>query len=616
MSEIKSRSLDINNPDFDSIKLSLINFLKEQDQFADYNFEGSNLNVIMDLMTAASFWNIFNANIAVNESFLDTAQLRPNVVSKAKTLGYTPSSAISPTAYISFTVLNAIGNNSQLSVTKGLTFFKSNIDGNVYNFYVAETTTTDRVNDEFIFLNVAVKEGFYKTFNHFVDTQSSTYNLYKLPDLNSDITTLTVRVLEQGNIEYETYFPSTESDTFDKDQLIYFVQESRSGLYEVSFGDNLVGKGPGNNAKIELNYIVTNKKEANSAGVFSIGTHIENNTEIQIDSVIAASGGAERESIKSIKFNAPLTYTAQNRAVTASDYKSIIQSQYSNIEDIDVWGGQDNDPPEFGKVFIVIKPLSGDALLDTEKDFILNSILKPKSIVLTSAVILDPTFTYIHLEILYKYNSNLTDLSVFSLSEKIRAVVVSYNNNDLKKFDGVFRYSNLLSLIDVSDPSIVSTTLRTYMEKRIEPDLNNKTTYTIVYSSPLSDDSFTTIKSSLFTYSGTENCYFEDYLQADGVRKIKIVALTEEGIVSTIQDNIGVITPLDSKIVLNAFQPDSIIGDYIWIRVVPNSYDIAPKRSEMIDILTESLDMTGDVDTMVVGGTNAGVDYETFPKNR
>lgn len=618
MANLKNKNIVISNADFDEVKNQLIEFLKTQDGFADYNFEASNISILLDVLSAANFWNIFNANMAINESFLDTAQLRANVVSKAKTLGYTPSSASAPKATLSFKIINPVSENlQQASAKKGDTFFTSNIDGKSYNFYVTDTVTANRTeDDEFIFENVQIKEGSFKYYYHYVDRNSSSYNLYNIPEDDVDISTLSVRVKESGNVEYDTYSPASRSTSFDKDQLIYYVQEGRSGQYQVYFGDDLIGNAPGQGAEIELYYLVTNKEAANSAKVFSLGNNINGNTDIVFTNIVPASGGDEKEDIKSIKFNAPITYTAQNRAVTPSDYKVLIQNQYPDIDDISVWGGEENDPPEYGKVFITIKPKTGDVLQDSEKDFITKSLLKDKSVVSIQSEVVDPTYTYIYMDVLYKYNNNLTSKSANDISEDVRETIRAYNTNELKRFDGVFRFSKLLAEIDVTDQSIISSVLRTYMEKRFTPDLGlAPLSYTLNFASKLSNSSFKTIESSRFTFKGITDCFFEDYLKADGVRKIRI-GVFSGGEVKTIVEDIGTIYPEDKKIVINAFKPDSFKGEYMWIRVIPDSYDIAPSRSEILDILVDDLDIQGDIDTMAVGGTNAGVDYETFSRNK
>ena len=618
MSTIKNKGLDISNPDFDSIKANLIDYLKGQEQFADYDFEASNISVILDVLAGGTFWSIFNANMAINESFLGSAKLRANVVSKAKPLGYTPKSASAPKAVVSFKILNPTGTASQISTVKGVTFFKANIDGKTYNFYATKTTTADRINNEFAFNDIEIKEGFYKYFYHYVDSQSSSYNIYELPDTGVDMSTLTVRVLEKGKTQWDTYYSAADSGSLDSTQYVYYTQEARSGKFEIYFGDNLIGNGPGNGAKVELFYLVTNKEAANGAGVFSLGTSIGTNTNIVFTNVQSASGGRDKEDIKSIKFNAPITYTTQNRAVTPNDYKVLIQNRYPDIQDISVWGGEENDPPEYGKVFISIKPFTGNALPQTEKDFITDSLLRNKSVVSIQSEIVDPEFTYIYLEALFKYNSNLTDNSIYVLGEKVRGAINQYNINELKRFDGVFRYSKLLAEIDAADPSIVSTTLRTYMEKRIVPDISvGATTYTIFYSSKLYNSSFKTIESSKFTYNGVENCFFEDYVKADGTRKIRIAVISvSSSTIETVIDDIGTIYPSERKIVITAFKPSSFFGDYIWIRVLPDSFDLAPRRNELLDILSDDANITGEVDTMAVGGTYAAVNYDLFPKTR
>ena len=286
--------------------------------------------------------------------------------------------------------------------------------------------------------------------------------------------------------------------------VVYFLEESRTGLFEVKFGDGVLGKKLDNGNIIQLETLITNNDAANGAAVFALSGTIQGNTNVTITVVQKAAGGSVKEDIESIKFNAPLSYVSQNRAVTPDDYKTIIQNNYANIDAIAVWGGEDNDPPDYGKVYISIKPKDSEVLTANDKTLIVSQYLKPKNVVSITPEIVDPQYTYIYLDVFFKYNPNVTALSADALAAALRETIRTYNTDQLKRFDGVFRYSNLTSKIDATSVAVLNSITRVKMKKRIVPTTTAETKYDMTYSSPIFNTNSTTqiITSTEFVHNG------------------------------------------------------------------------------------------------------------------
>jgi len=607
--------LKVSEMDFDTIKTNLKSFMKEQTTFEDYNFEGSALSSMLDVMAYVTHYNAINANFAINETFLDSSRLRPSVVSHAKMLGYTPRSSYPAAATIDVLVNNPTGVLSDddtylpLTMTKG-TVFTSTIDGVSYKFVNDKTLTTTRTSaGVYKFSNVKLLQGSYKTVEYIYDRDSA--EAYIIPFANAVTSELTVKVKASDAVSAtDTYTPVETITKVLSTSLVYFLEESRTGNYEVKFGDGVLGKKLDNGNIIQLETLVTDNEAANGSAVFKMGGTINGNTDVTLTVVAKAAGGSVKEDIESIKFNAPLSFVSQNRAVTPDDYKTIIQKNYANIDAITVWGGEDNDPPDYGKVYISIKPKDAETLTTADKTLIISQYLKPKNVVSITPTIVDPTYTYIKLDIFFKYNPNITALSADSLSELAREVLRTYNTDQLKRFDGIFRYSNVNTKVDATNTAILNSVIRVKMCKRIVPT-TLEAKYDIQYSAPIYNTKSTDqiISSTEFVHKGNTGCTLRDRVDDDGVRRVQIVKGTGTTEV-LIENNAGTITPTSGKISFTA-QFDSFTGTYVEITAVPDSNDIAPKRNELLTILVDDCNITGEVDTMITGGTSAGVEYTT-----
>ena len=604
--------LQVTELDFDDIKNNLKTYMKNQTEFSDYNFEGSGLTQIIDLLAYNTHYLAMNANMALNEAFLDTATLRSSVVSHAKTLGYTPRSARAPIAYIDV-ALNSFSGTSA-TIAKG-TKFTTSVNGTSYGFVVNEAQTVTPANGVTRFVNLPVYEGTLVTAKYTVDN-ANLEKRYMVGDNRADTTTLKVSVQNSSSDSTTTvYSLATDISQVTATSNVYFLQEVEDGKFEVYFGDDVVGKKPTDGNIIILEYIVTNKGAANGASTFS-GTSVAGETDITVSTLIAAAGGAEPETIESIKFNAPLDYSSQGRAVTTQDYKTIVPQVYADTQALQVWGGEDNDPPRFGQVYLAIKTKSGTTLTQAQKDSIALS-LDRYNVASVRPTIVDPETTKVRLTTSVKFNANATTKTASTIETNVRTVMTDYNTSDLGQFDGVFRFSKLSRLIDAADSSILSniTTLR--IEKTFTPTLNASNQYVLNFANAFfhphagHNSMMGGITSSTgFTISGNTNTLF---LDDDGNGNIRTYYLVGGTTRTYLDSTAGTIDYTNGKITLTSLNitGTSNSNGTIDVIVQPNSNDIVPVRNQLIEIDFTNTTITAQVDTIESGGSSAGTGYTT-----
>ena len=613
------RRLNISELDFDQIKTNLKAYLKADPNFTDYDFEGSILSSVLDVLAYNTFYNAFTANAVINEVFLDTAQLRNNVVSHAKMLGYVPRSKTSAFTYLNVIVSNPIGAPPSLTMDRG-TRFTTLVDGAIYQFVNLEAVTISPVNSVYEFPAVKVNQGQLKTIRFIVDS-SDERQTFLIPEENVDISTIAVRVKDTYDTNtYTVYTKNNNVTNIDGTSTVYFIQEGLDGKYEVYFGDNIFGKRLLSGNVVEIEYLITDAEAANGASSFSLADTIQGNTSASITSVNAdgtttnsAAGGGDRESIDSIKYNAPLTFLSQNRVVTADDYKATILNNYANIETITAWGGEENEPPEYGKVYVSIKPKDAEALTAVQKQFIIDTILRTKNVVSITPEIVDPTYTYVTVDVFFKYDPNLTDQTSGELKNLVINTVNTYNETDLKRFDGVFRYSKLTREIDNTDPSILNTVMRVNMEKKFTPILNTIARYVVEFSAPLyaSHSNTAVITTDEFYINGVAvrvKNYADPY--SDGIYKLKTYRIIGEDEI-VVNPDVGYVDVTNGIVVfdgINITNYDTAKGA-ISIFGRPNSFDIAPKRNQLVIINMNEVEVTPEIDTIATGGTIAGIGY-------
>ncbi len=606
-------NLNVTELDFLDIKNNLKNFLKQQTEFNDYDFEGSGLNVLLDVLAYNTHYNAMNAHFSLNEAFLDSAQLRGNVVTRAKLLGYTPRSVLSPRAQVDIVVdiSNETGTiPTTLTLPRG-TKLNTSVSGEEFQFVVLNTQTSNLVGTTYTFSDVSIVEGDLREIKYRVDNDIENQK-FQLSDFDADTSTLRVRV--QANQESTAFDVYTKFETLrgvDSTSKVYFLQENAAGYYEVHFGDGVTGFKPSNNNIVTIDYMTTQGKESNGANSFTMVDSIGGFSSITLTLDSAAAGGAEAETSESIRFNAPLTFIAQNRAVTADDYASIIKKEFSNIDSISTWGGEDNDPPDFGRVYIAIKPLLADTLTESEKTDIIGSILKGKNVVSITPEIVDPNFTHLELDVNFKFNPNLTDRSSVELSSVVRDTITDYNFNNLNKFDGVFRHSQLTRAIDNSDPSILNTIIRPRMFQNITPVNNADNNFNLSFSSPFFQSGDSTkflINSTAFKINNIDHFFGDEPIVGSTKRNVIVYKVVNQQNITVISDA-GEIDVENGKITLNKFRPDTT--DAIKITVIPNSLDLAPKRDQLISIDNSFVVITPEVDTIATAGSAGSINYKT-----
>ena len=605
--------------DFDKIRENLKKYLESQDKFNDYNFDGSGLSILLDVLAYNTHYNAMNAHFTVNEAFLDSARVRGNVVNHAKLLNYIPRSSIAASSRVDLTVPNPIGDPlpTALTLSRGATL-SAIVDGVERPFVVMDSATVPRASDDtFTFESVYIKQGTYRVIYDRIDNSTENQRIV-IPEQNVDIDTLRVRIREhQDSQSYTIYTRFTTFIDINEDSNVYFIQENSSGQYEIYFGDGVTGSKPLSNNIVEMDYIYTDGVLGNGASNYSFTGEIEGNTNVNaapsVLGELSASGSA-RESMDSVRFNAPLTFVTQNRAVTADDYKSIITKEYGDIEAISTWGGENSDPPDYGKVYISIKPKSGANLTETAKKDVFD-IVKGKNVVSITPVFIDPEYTKLSMEVFFKYNPNLTDRTRAELEALVRQRISDYNVEELKRFDGVFRYSKMLQSIDSADPGILNSTMRIYMFKDIAPSNTSDNSFELNYSasSYITDSDQKTLESTSFMLNG-ENHYFGDKpIEGTNLRQVYAYRLVDQEEQVVISDA-GVIDPSKGQVKLYNFRPDTT--ESIRITVIPNSYDIAPKRNQLIEIELLSVNVAGEIDTIATAGSAGAINYNTVSRTK
>ena len=608
MAQRPTKQLNVSELDYDQIKNNLKEFLQSQDTLQDYNFEGSAFSTLIDVLSYVTHYNAVNANIGINETFLETAQSRGSIVGHARQLSYTPKSATGATASVSVQVNNP--NNNVLTINKGHRF-SSVIDNVTYTFVTTESYNTE---DAF-FVDVEITQGETKSTEYIFDVNTS--EKFIIPEVNVDTSTIEVNIYDSvGSTSYTTFVLAKDINQITATSPVYYLNESFDGRYEITFGDGVLGQALVNGNLIEIKYLITEGPDANGAVAFSSVDNIEGNSNLTITTNAISVGGLPKESLKSIKYNAPLSFAAQNRAVTPDDYKAVILENFDNANSIVVWGGEDNDPPQYGKAYISIIPKTGETLSTVDKTTIINDIIRPKAVVSITPELVDPEYTYIALEVFYKRNSSESTSSLGQINNSVQQAISSYNDNQLRKFDGVLRYSTLLNAIDTSEKSIINSTVRVYMKKRFIPTLNETVRYELDFSSSIyitNSNRSIIYRSTTFTFAG-EQCTLQDYLDTNNERRIRVIRGSGVNQI-TVASNVGFIDAAAGKIVLTGLNVSAFTGPYIEITVIPDSNDIAPKRNNIVAIDTNDVVVSGDVDKVSSGSAAGGTNYNSVARH-
>ena len=433
-----SNKLQVSDFDFDDIKANLKSFLQDQSEFQDYDFEGSGFAVLLDLLAYNTHYLGFNANMLANEMYLDSADIRKNIVSLAKMLGYTPTSPKSPTATIDILLNNVTGSPATVTMAKG-TAFTTTVDGETYQFVTNAAHTTAPINGVYTFSNISIFEGTLVTFKYTADS-TDVDQRFVIPSVSADTSTLKVSVQNSASdTTTSTYTLATGITSISATSKVYFLQEMEDGKFEVYFGDDVLGNKLDDGNIVILEYIVSNKDEANGASSFTLSGNIGGFSDVSITTVSSAQGGSEAQTKESIRFNAPLQYSAQDRAVTTADYETIVQSLYPNAQSVSAWGGEDDETPQYGVVKIAIKAASGSTLTNTTKTDLVTQ-LKKYNVASVRPEIVDPEITKILLTSTIKFDAKSTTKTATTLKSDVLTTLTNYNTSTLSPFDGVFRY--------------------------------------------------------------------------------------------------------------------------------------------------------------------------------
>jgi hypothetical protein len=482
-------NVQITELDFNNIKTNFINYLRTQDTFKDYNFAGSSMSVLLDILAYNTQYNAYYLNMVANEMFLDSSLQRSSVISHAKLLNYTPKSAVAPSAIINFTA-NGVIPGTAFTLPKFSNFLSEPIDGVNYNFVNVEAITVDvgQSVNTVVLTNVELKQGIPTTYTFTVDSTVNSKYVFELPDSKIDTTTISVYVQQSiTNTNYDVYKLSSNYLQLNSSSLVYFLQEGMTGKYEISFGDGILGKKLSDGNIVIVSYIVTDGLSSEGANNFVLMDSLTTMTSYTITPLIPSSKGGQKESISSIKYQAPKAFSSQNRAVTKEDYITILQQNSLGIsfDAVNVWGGEENDPPVYGQIFLCLKPTGGYSLTALQKQRIINEIVKPVSVVTVSPQIIDPDYVYINIMADVYYDAYKTNMTSSQIKSGVKTSISTFAKNTLNSFNSSFSSYDLLSAIQNYNTSIISSDFSIKLQKKFYPNLSGKNTYKLYFNTQL-----------------------------------------------------------------------------------------------------------------------------------
>jgi len=599
-----TKRIKVNELDFDVIKSNLKEFLRSQDTFQDYDFDGSSFSILLDLLAYNTHYNSIYTNLAVNEMFLDSASKRASVVSLAKMLGYTPNSAVCSKAIVNATITAPTYNPDVVTLPSGQPFLTS-IDGVSYTFYNTSDVTTVSAGGFYTFNNVELIEGTPLTYSYYIANGQR----YIIPNANVDLSTLKVKIRDTATDDAFTVYSKAESMTsLDANTKSYFVKELDDGVYEVYFGDGVVGYKPIDGNYLTFEYFVSSLESPNGSNTFSYAGSAVLGSGLTVVAQAAAAGGSSSEDIDSIKYNAPRLYAAQNRAVTTEDYKSLIYKNFPQADSIVVWGGEDNDPPVYGKTFICVKPTDTNKLTETQKDFIRNNIIAPKSIVSITPEFVDPEYFNVQVSVTAYYNSKISDKTPAQLETIIRDEIYAYDDLNLKKFDGVLRYSQLVRLVDEADQAIVNNTTKILVRREFTPRYNLSSEYKLnminpIYRSAIPDES---VLSTGFYIPNSANVH---YIDDDGVGNLRLFYFDANQNKTIVDSTIGSVNYEKGTLEIRNLIITSLADATFELVLKPESYDVVTAYNQIVQIARDYLTVNVINDTTAAGSNQAGKNY-------
>lgn len=601
-----TNKLKITELDFDSIKTALKSYLVGQEEFKDYDFEGSAMSILLDVLAYNTHYNGFYTNMLASEMFMDSATLRSSIVSLAKHLGYTPASKKGAIVYLDLVFDNA---SSMLTIPKGAKF-TTRIGSDVHTFLTtqAHTTTLDTSDGKHKALNVEVKEGISFTATHIVGTQEN--QVFQIP--NEDVDTSTLSVAAGG----ETYTLADDITEVDSTSKVFFLQEGNQNRYEIYFGDGIIGKKPSVSDVVQISYNASMLgSDGNGAKTFAPAENISGATLASPISLSTgwtrSSGGAERESTSSIKIQAPRQHALQKRLVTHNDYRTRLENDYNLVDSVRVWGGEENVPPDYGSVYVSIKPKTGYVISRGEQDRIAQDILKRRNVATVRPVFVDPDYTFVIVDTVLAYDPRKTTRTADQLKVLVRNTISNYNSANLGRFDEYFRYSLLSKKIDDTELGIMNNNTTVAMKKRLRPIYGVESDYIIRFHNPIHrphEGHMNVIQSSGFRYRGIDNCYIIDRdselmvvtsaTEEDRGSDINTVEIYGEGTYRVINSLVGYVDYDEGSLMMD-FNPTASNNDseYIYFSAKPRINDILGKENSIITIDSSDVTVTCIDDT-------------------
>lgn len=571
-----NKKIRVTELDFDQIKENFKEFLRNQDEFTDYNLDSSALSVVLDVLAYNTHYNAIYANLLANEMFLDSASKRNSVVSKAKELGYTPQSVRAARARLDMFAIPQ-GNPSSIFLPR-LQPFTTIKNGKTFTFYNNEARVIVPLGNVYVFNDLEIIEGTPLSVTYEVGLGER----FIVANPNVDLSTLTVEVQESAdNVETVTFTRATTINNIRGDSPVFYVQEIYDGLYEIRFGDGVIGKAltPGN--LVRVSYFVTNGEDANSAKQFTFEGSADSIAEYVLILKDQAEGGAPIESIDSIKFRAPLAFATQNRAVTAEDYKNIILTTFPDVDAVSAWGGEDNDPPVFGRVFLSIKPKSGEILTEDQKLVLRRDVLGRKGVIGIEPIFIDPEYLYLTVSTIFFYDPAATPKGEPTLLADVKATIQDYNADELEQFGGAFRFSKLLREIDTTDNAISNNRTTTTMYKEFSILSEEPLNYILGFGNSIIPG---TVISTGIRIPGDST---EFYVQDDTAGNILIFTVVNGERVFN-GTPVGAIDYLEGTVVLTNFSFSLSTGD-ARIFATPRESDIASIYNQLLRIRDEDI---------------------------
>mgnify|MGYP001459480887 FL=1 len=600
-------AINVTSLNFDNIKESMKTYIASKPEFTDYNFEGSTISMLLDLLAYNTYQNAFYTSMVGNEMFLDSALLRDSVVSRAKMLNYVPRSARGASTTLTVEI-TPTGAPDSVTVAKD-SEFSATIDGEAYKFVTPQAysfSSTDNYSG-----TITITEGRPVTHRFTVNTNSPVR--YILPNENVDTTSITVDVQtsssDASSVRYNLASDITEVQA---NSAVYFLQEVEDSQYEITFGDDVIGQAPVDANIVIANYRICNGTDGNGVSSFTSPSTLGGSSTFTTLVNAATSGGANNETIESIKFNAPKNYETQNRAVLAEDYKRLILRDNGDVQSISVWGGEENNPPIYGKVYISIKPTIGNTISSQRKTEITTE-LKKYNVLSIDPEFVDATFLYIRPTVEVRYDSKTTTLTGPQVQTKVLNAITNFESTKLGTFDNkTFRYSQFVKAIDAADSSIVSNLTTIQIEKRFVPSLTNSTTYNVSFSNALHNPHAGhryAISSSAFTYRGNTS-YFDD----DGNGNLRIYYITGSNTRVYTNETAGVVNYRTGLVTINAFLPSAFVGSSLSIFADSADDDVNAIRNQILLIAGANVTLIDDATTLVaattVTATTSGVTTE------